>query len=154
MSILVIMSRVQILYSFIQLGEFKSSNTVFIHSAGRPCRRGFITWHDAYTLTHRGVQSWEHVIASHQNPSYTGGWKFIEAHLMTLVYANKNATTKKGSGNVMGAELCLAHDMGGGGIGGPLLVDMRPYGCFILNVPFWWYICKISLVNSHRNPLW
>ena len=31
----------------------------------------------------------------------------------------------------MGAELCLAHDMGGGGIGGPLSVDMRPYGCFI-----------------------
>ena len=25
----------------------------------------------------------------------------------------KNATTKKGSRNVMGAELCLAHDMGG-----------------------------------------
>ena len=47
---------------------------------------------------------------------------------MTLVYAKKNATTKKGSRNVMGAELCLAHDMGGGGIGGPLLVDMWPYG--------------------------
>ena len=31
----------------------------------------------------------------------------------------------------MGAELCLAHDMGGGGIGGPLSVDMQPYGCFI-----------------------
>ena len=39
---------------------------------------------------------------------------------------------KKGSRNVMGAELCLAHDMGGGGIGGPLLVDMQPYGCFIV----------------------
>ena len=33
----------------------------------------------------------------------------------------------------MGAELCLAHDMGGGGGGiwGPLSVDMQPYGCFI-----------------------
>ena len=50
---------------------------------------------------------------------------------MTLVYAKKNATTKKGSRNVMGAELCLAHDIGGGGIGGPLSVDMRPYSCFI-----------------------
>ena len=44
----------------------------------------------------------------------------------------KNATTKKGSRNVMGAELHLAHDMGAGVIGGPLLVDMWPYGCFIL----------------------
>ena len=34
----------------------------------------------------------------------------------------------------MGAELCLAHDMGGGGIGGPLLVDMWPYSCFIFGV--------------------
>ena len=33
----------------------------------------------------------------------------------------------------MGAELCLAHDMGGvGAYGGPLSVDMQPYGCFIL----------------------
>ena len=33
----------------------------------------------------------------------------------------------------MGAELCLAHDMGGGveAYGGPLSVDMQPYGCFI-----------------------
>ena len=31
----------------------------------------------------------------------------------------------------MGAELCLAHDMGGGGIWGALSVDMQPYGCFI-----------------------
>ena len=32
----------------------------------------------------------------------------------------------------MGAELCLAHDMGGGGgIWGPLSVDMQPYSCFI-----------------------
>ena len=51
---------------------------------------------------------------------------------MTLVYAKKKMQSqKKGSRNVMGAELCLAHDIGGGGIGGPLLVDMRPYGCFI-----------------------
>ena len=34
----------------------------------------------------------------------------------------------------MRAELCLAHDMGGGGIGGPLSVDMRPYGCFIIRI--------------------
>ena len=33
----------------------------------------------------------------------------------------------------MGAELCLAHDMGGvEAYGGPLSVDMQPYGCFIL----------------------
>ena len=32
----------------------------------------------------------------------------------------------------MGAELCLAHDMGGvEAYGGPLSVDMQPYGCFI-----------------------
>ena len=32
----------------------------------------------------------------------------------------------------MGAELCLAHDMGGWRhMGGPLSVDMQPYGCFI-----------------------
>ena len=31
----------------------------------------------------------------------------------------------------MGAELCLAHDMGGvEAYGGPLSVDMQPYGCF------------------------
>ena len=30
----------------------------------------------------------------------------------------------------MGAELCLAHDMGRGG-GIYLSVDMQPYGCFI-----------------------
>ena len=30
----------------------------------------------------------------------------------------------------MGAELCLAHDMGGvEAYGGPLSVDMQPYGC-------------------------
>ena len=35
----------------------------------------------------------------------------------------------------MGAELCLAHDMGGvEAYGGPLLVDMQPYGCFITPV--------------------
>ena len=37
----------------------------------------------------------------------------------------------------MGAELCLAHDMGGGGVeayGGPLSVDMQPYGCFIFKL--------------------
>ena len=35
----------------------------------------------------------------------------------------------------MGAELCLAHDMGGvEAYGGPLSVDMQPYGCFILFV--------------------
>ena len=33
----------------------------------------------------------------------------------------------------MGAELCLAHDMGGWRHWGPLSVDMQPYGCFILN---------------------
>ena len=38
----------------------------------------------------------------------------------------------------MGAELCLAHDMGGvEAYGGPLSVDMQPYGCFI-------YICYLS----------
>ena len=32
----------------------------------------------------------------------------------------------------MGAELCLAHDMGEvEAYGGPLSVDMQPYGCFI-----------------------
>ena len=31
----------------------------------------------------------------------------------------------------MGAELCLAHDMGGWRHWGPLLVDMQPYDCFI-----------------------
>ena len=31
----------------------------------------------------------------------------------------------------MGAELCLAHDMGGWRHWGPLSVDMQPYGCFI-----------------------
>ena len=32
----------------------------------------------------------------------------------------------------MGEELCLAHDMGGvEAYGGPLSVDMQPYGCFI-----------------------
>ena len=54
----------------------------------------------------------------------------------------KNATTKKGSRNVMGAEPCLAHDMGGGGIGGPLSVDMRPYGCFIL------FVDRSSMIGS------
>ena len=35
----------------------------------------------------------------------------------------------------MGAELCLAHDMGGvEAYGGPLSVDMQPYGCFIIFV--------------------
>ena len=33
----------------------------------------------------------------------------------------------------MGAELCLAHDIGGWRHWGPLLVDMQPYGCFILH---------------------
>ena len=32
----------------------------------------------------------------------------------------------------MGAELCLAHDIGGWRHSGPLSVDMRPYGCFIV----------------------
>ena len=37
----------------------------------------------------------------------------------------------------MGAELCLAHDMGGvEAYGGPLSVDMQPYGCFIGIVSF------------------
>ena len=53
---------------------------------------------------------------------------------MTLVYAKKNATTKKGSRNVMGAELCLAHDMKGWRHWSPLSVDMRPYGCFIIKL--------------------
>ena len=36
----------------------------------------------------------------------------------------------------MGAELCLAHDMGGvEAYGGPLSVDMQPYGCFIQMLP-------------------
>ena len=35
----------------------------------------------------------------------------------------------------MGAELCLAHDMGGvEAYGGPLSVDMQPYGCFIREI--------------------
>ena len=33
----------------------------------------------------------------------------------------------------MGAELCLAHDIGGWRHWGPLSVDMQPYGCFIIN---------------------
>ena len=61
----------------------------------------------------------------------------------------KKATTKKGSRNVMGAELCLAHDMEGGSIGGPLSVDMWPYGCFIYliflpNLPNWPNAAKIK----------
>ena len=34
----------------------------------------------------------------------------------------------KGPGMLWGQS----YDMGAGGIGGPLSVDMRPYGCFIL----------------------
>ena len=37
----------------------------------------------------------------------------------------------------MGAELCLAHDIGGWRHWGPLLVDMQPYGCFIVSVVPW-----------------
>ena len=44
--------------------------------------------------------------------------------------------SQKGSRNVMGTELYLAHDMGGGAIGGPLSVDMQPYGCFILALDY------------------
>ena len=40
----------------------------------------------------------------------------------------------------MGAELCLAHDMGGvEAYGGPLSVDMQPYGCFIKASNFYYH---------------
>ena len=42
-----------------------------------------------------------------------------------------NVTTKQGSRNIKGADLCLAYDIGVWRQWGPLLVDMRPYGCFI-----------------------
>ena len=42
-----------------------------------------------------------------------------------------NVTTKQGSRNIKGADLCLAYDMGVWRQWGPLSVDMRPYGCFI-----------------------
>ena len=45
-----------------------------------------------------------------------------------------NVTTKQGSGNIKGADLCLAYDIGVWRQWGPLSVDMRPYGCFIYYV--------------------
>ena len=48
----------------------------------------------------------------------------------------------KGPGMLWGAELCLAHDMGGvEAYGGPLSVDMQPYGCFI-------YLIDLSDLNA------
>ena len=42
-----------------------------------------------------------------------------------------NVTTKQGSRNIKGADLCLAYDIGVWRQWGPLSVDMWPYGCFI-----------------------
>ena len=46
-----------------------------------------------------------------------------------------NVTTKQGSRNIKGADLCLAYDIGVWRQWGPLSVDMRPYGCFISRLP-------------------
>ena len=49
----------------------------------------------------------------------------------------------------MGAELCLAHDMGGvEAYGGPLSVDMQPYGCFILMLSS---ISRRTLILENRE---
>ena len=51
----------------------------------------------------------------------------------------------------MGAELCLAHDMGGvEAYGGPLSVGMQPYGCFILRLLSWKkYLAFFTLVETN-----
>ena len=47
----------------------------------------------------------------------------------------------------MGAELCLAHDMGGvEAYGGPLSVDMQPYSCFI-----WKYCLNSDEISKFRQ---
>ena len=57
----------------------------------------------------------------------------------------------------MGAELCLAHDMGGvEAYGGPLSVDMQPYGCFIILVFIFvihFHITAIIFKKFPRYPL-
>ena len=58
--------------------------------AGRPCRRGFITWHDAYILTHKGGLKLRACNSQPSEPFIYWGLKVKEAHLMTLVYAKIN----------------------------------------------------------------
>ena len=45
----------------------------------------------------------------------------------------------------MEVELCLTHDMGDGGIGGPLSLDMQPYGCFIFLAHLVMSLCNHAL---------
>ena len=49
----------------------------------------------------------------------------------------------------MGAELCLAHDIGGWRHWGPLSVDMQPYGCFIQNSDLRFKVKNIVLVYHY-----
>ena len=55
----------------------------------------------------------------------------------------------------MGAELCLAHDMGGGweAYGGPLLVDMQPYGCFIEKAMFEFLLFPTGVSSSGETNI-
>ena len=67
------------------------------------------------------------------SPAHTHPLKTIREFLKPyeLLFSELESLVKCNH-KIMGAELCLAHDMGGvEAYGGPLSVDMQPYGCFI-----------------------
>ena len=78
--------------------------------------------------------SWlEKLSPAHTHPlktihEFSKPYELLFSELESLVKCNHKIRVQE----CYGAELCLAHDMGGvEAYGGPLSVDMQPFGCFI-----------------------